>query len=139
MPEYEHIRTGRHRVFKLLYVHSVFAAKYRHPVSAAAHLTRMEKIRRDGCGDFDCELAEFNGEADHVPLLVTFPPKAALSRLVNSLNGVSSRRPRQEFPDLRRHYWRAEPPWARAPFFPAPPRPPPHPAPPRQRTAPTHP
>ncbi|MFE3517759.1 transposase, partial [Streptomyces sp. NPDC059166] len=29
-------------------------------------------------------------------------------KLVNSLKGVSSRRLRQEFPDLVRHYWRAQ-------------------------------
>ncbi len=112
MPEYEDIRPGRHCVFKILYAHFVFVTKDRHPVFTAARLTRMEQIRRDGCGDFDCELAEFNGEADHVPLLATFPPKAAPSRLVNGLNGVSSRRPRQDFPDLRKHYWRANRLWS---------------------------
>jgi len=62
---------------------------------------------RDVCTDFECELAEFNGESNHVHLLVNFPPKVALSKLVNSLKGVSSRRMRQEFPDLRRHCYRA--------------------------------
>ncbi len=78
----------------------------------AAHLERMEEIIRDVCRDVECELAEFNGEANHVHLLVRFPPKVALSRLVNSLKGVSSRRLRQEFPDLRRHYWRANRLWS---------------------------
>jgi len=41
-------------------------------------------------------LAEFNGEEDHVHLLVRYPPKA-LSHLVNSLKGVSSRRLRPDF------------------------------------------
>lgn len=36
-------------------------------------------------------------------LLVDFPPKAAVSKLVNSLKGVSSRRLRQEIPDLVGH------------------------------------
>jgi putative transposase len=45
-------------------------------------------------------------EDDHVHLLVNFPPKVALSRLVNSLKGVSSRRMRQEFPELAAHYYR---------------------------------
>ena len=48
----------------------------------AAHLHRMEQIMRDVCRDFECELAEFNGEANHVHLLVRFPTKVALSRLV---------------------------------------------------------
>ncbi len=107
MAGYGDIRTGRHRVFD-----SVFVTRYRHPVFTAAHLERMEEIIRDVCRDVECELAEFNGEANHVHLLVRFPPKVALSRLVNSLKGVSSRRLRQEFPDLRRHYWRANRLWS---------------------------
>ena len=67
---------------------------------------------RDVCEDFGCELAEFNGESDHVHLLVNFPPTVAISRLVNSLKGVSSRRLRQEFPALTRHYWRAKRLWS---------------------------
>ena len=35
-----------------------------------------------------------------------------LSQLVNSLKGVTSRRLRQEFPELARHYWRAKRLWS---------------------------
>jgi putative transposase len=111
MAEYEDIRTGRHCVF-ILHVHLVFVTKYRHPVFTARHLERMEQIMRAVCADFGAELREFNGEAEHVHLLVNFPPTVAVSRLVNSLKGVSSRRLRQEFPDLRRHYWRAKRLWS---------------------------
>jgi putative transposase len=58
---------------------------------------RCEEITRNVCQDFDAELKEFNGERDHVHLLVHYPPKVALSRLVNSLKGVSSRRLRHEY------------------------------------------
>ena len=64
------------------------------------------------CADFECELVEFNGEGEHVHLLVNFPPKVALSKLVNSLKGVSSRRMRHEFPDLMRHYHQANRLWS---------------------------
>jgi REP-associated tyrosine transposase len=90
----------------------VFVTKYRHPVFTVRHLTRMQEIMRDVCADFGAELAEFNGENNHVHLLVNFPPTVAVSRLVNSLKGVSSRRLRQEFPDLVRHYWRAKRLWS---------------------------
>jgi putative transposase len=69
---------------------------------------RFEEIMREVCPDFETELAEFNGES----LLMNFPPKVALSRLVNSLKGVSSRRMRQEFPNLRRHDYRANRLWS---------------------------
>ncbi|MFJ8313248.1 MULTISPECIES: IS200/IS605 family transposase [unclassified Streptomyces] len=111
MAEYVNIRTGRHCTF-LMHAHLVFVTKYRHNVFTDAHLRRMEEIMRDVCADFETELTEFNGEANHVHLLVNFPPKVAVSKLVNSLKGVSSRRLRQEFPDLVQHYWRANKLWA---------------------------
>ena len=96
----------------LLHAHLVFLTKYRHPVFTAPHLHRMEEIMRAVCAGFGTELVEFNGEASHVHLLVNFPPTATISRLVNSLKGVSSRRLRQEFPDLVQHYWRANRLWS---------------------------
>ena len=69
--------------------------KYRHPVFTDAHLSRLEDIFQAVCADFGCDLVESNGEAEHVHLLVTYPPTVQLSRLVNSLKGVSSRRLRR--------------------------------------------
>ncbi|MEV6955034.1 IS200/IS605 family transposase [Streptomyces sp. NPDC051183] len=111
MTEYQNIRTGRHCTF-ILHAHLVFVTKYRHEVFNDQHLTRCEEIMRSVCADFEVELVEFNGENNHVHLLVNLPPKVALSKLVNSLKGVSSRRLRQEFPDLVRHYWRAQRLWS---------------------------
>ncbi|MER7988485.1 IS200/IS605 family transposase [Streptomyces noursei] len=111
MAEYQNIRTGRHCAF-VMHAHLVFVTKFRHNVFGDRHLKRMEEIMRDVCADFETELVEFNGEANHVHLLVNFPPKVAVSKLVNSLKGVSSRRLRQEFPDLVRHYWRANKLWS---------------------------
>ena len=111
MADYGDIRTGRHCVF-VVRAHLVFVIRYRHPVFSSQHLGRTEEIMRDVCTDFETGLAGFSGEASHVHLLVNFPPKVALSRLVNSLKGLSSRRLRQEFPELRRHYCKADRLWS---------------------------
>ncbi|MEV4813276.1 IS200/IS605 family transposase [Micromonospora avicenniae] len=111
MAELQRIRTGRHCVFAM-HVHLVFVTKFRHNVFTDRHLTRMEAIMRDVCADFETQLVEFNGENNHVHLLVNYPPKVAVARLVNSLKGVSSRRLRQEFPDLARHYYQANKLWS---------------------------
>ena len=58
--------------------------------------------------DFAAALVEMDGEDDHVHLLVNYPPKVPLSRLVNSLKGVSSRRLRQMHPALRRRYCKGD-------------------------------
>lgn len=67
-----------------MHVHLVFVTKYRHSVFSGQHLTRCEEIVRAVCEDFEAELVEFNGEANHVHLLVNFLPKVAVSRPVNS-------------------------------------------------------
>jgi Transposase IS200 like len=48
----------------------------------------------------DHDLKEFNGERDHVHLLVIYAPKVRLSELVNSLKGVSCRRLKVGFPAI---------------------------------------
>lgn len=85
----------------------VFVTKFRRKVFTDRHLTRMEDIMRAVCRDFDTDLVEYNGQNNHVHLLVNFPPKLALSKLVNSLKLVSSRRTRQDSPYLERHYYQA--------------------------------
>jgi putative transposase len=78
----------------------VFVPKYRRKVlSAAAHETLRTLFARI-CEDFAARLVEANGEDDHVHLLVEYPPKVAISKLVNSLKGVSSRRLRRLHPEM---------------------------------------
>ena len=66
---------------------------------------------RKACGDSGAELREFNGEADHGHLLAGYPPKVAVSTLVNSLKGVPARRLRTQFTgcvnhaSLHGHFW----------------------------------
>ena len=99
------IRTGRHCVF-LLHVHLVFVTKYRKSVFQKKHLETLKEIFAKVCQDFEAELIEFNGEKDHVHLLVNYPPKVAVSKLVNSLKGVSSRKIKQIYPELKQYYWK---------------------------------
>ncbi len=61
----------------------------------------------DTCKDFEAELVEFEGECDHVHLLINYPPKVALSKLVNNLKGVSSRLLRITFKQhIAKYYWK---------------------------------
>jgi putative transposase len=69
------------------------------------HIEAMKEIFRVVCEAQNAELTEFNGESDHVHLLVNFPPHLELSKLINSLKGVSSRQLRKEFPKLEKRYW----------------------------------
>ncbi|WP_328766779.1 IS200/IS605 family transposase [Streptomyces sp. NBC_00286] len=99
------VRTGRHVVCNL-HVHLVFVTKYRRGAMTGEMLTRCEEIMREVCEGFEAELKQFNGEEDHIHLLVHYPPKVQLSKLVNSLKCVSSRYLRKEYhAHVRRHLW----------------------------------
>ena len=58
------------------------------------------------CDDFEARLIEFDGEGDHVHLLIHYPPKVSISKLVNSLKGVSSRMIRKkEYVSVKKLLW----------------------------------
>ncbi len=99
------IRHGRHCVFKM-HVHLVFVAKYRRKVFDGDAIDRMRRMFGKVCEDMEASLIEMDGEDNHVHLLVEYPPKLAVSVLVNSLKGVSSRLLRKERPDLKKRYWK---------------------------------
>jgi len=100
MPRWEYdpnVRRGR-SVVSSLHAHLVFIPKYRKAVFTNQLLAVCEETMREVCADFGATLTEFNGEADHVHLLVQWPPTVQLSKLVNSLKGVSSRILRRDYP-----------------------------------------
>ena len=87
-----------------MHVHWVFVTKYRKKIFKKAHLLAMQAIFETICKDFDATCVEFDEEHDHVHLLVHYPPRVAISKLVNSLKGVSSRTLKRDFPDIHKHY-----------------------------------
>jgi len=99
------LRHGRHCVFKM-HVHLVFVTKYRRNVFTKEVLDDLKIFFEKVCVDFEAELVEFDGEDDHVHLLVNYPPKVAVSSLVNSLKGVSSRMIRKKnYPSIKKKLW----------------------------------
>ena len=53
------------------------------------------------CGELDAEPVESNGEADHVHLLVAYPPTVAISTLTQRLKGRTAYAVRREFTGAR--------------------------------------
>lgn len=97
------IYKNRHSAFNL-HVHLVFITKYRKKILGELHHKYFNECVAEICKDFDAELKECNGESDHVHMLIQYPPTVQLSKLVNNLKSVTSRRMRNEFLDLRGNY-----------------------------------
>lgn len=103
-------RRARHNV-SLLHAHLVFVTKYRRKAFTNAMLTFYENTMRTVCAELDVELVEFNGEADHVHLLVAYPPTLAVSQLVQRLKGRTAYAVLREYTGacvrarMRGHLW----------------------------------
>jgi len=94
-------------VYKL-HVHLVFVTKYRRGVISDQVRDFLREVLEKVCLDFQAELMEFDGEDDHVHLLVAYPPKVAIATLVNSLKGASAYRLRRRaFPEVMDKLWGA--------------------------------
>ena len=111
MLETNNFRTGRHCVFAM-HAHLVFVTKYRLDIFTAPVLSALRPVFAKVCSDFEVQLVSFEGERDHVHLLVNYPPQVSVSKLVNSLKGVSSRRLRQDCPEVAKHYWKKKVLWS---------------------------
>jgi len=88
-----------------MHVHLIFVTKYRRKVFDGDAIDKLTAHFRRVANDFDAKVVECSGEDNHVHLLVEYPPKVAVSSLVRSMKGVSSRMLRQERPDIAQHYW----------------------------------
>ena len=64
-------------------------SKHRRVVFTKEIIDDLRVVFASVCRDFEAELVEFDGEDDYVHLLVNYPPKVAVSALVNSLKGIS--------------------------------------------------
>lgn len=91
----------RHSVSKLV-VHLVFTTKYRRKLFDAIMIGQLREAFESACVKLECELVEMNGEADHVHLLISYPPRLAVSVMVNNLKSVSSRMLRLQNSHLER-------------------------------------
>lgn len=90
----------------MMHVHLVFVTKYRRNLFTKEILHALHPIFSSVCNDFGAELIEFDAEDDHVHLLVNYPPKVAVSKLVNSLKGVSSMLIRKmDYPCIKKKLW----------------------------------
>ncbi len=80
-----------YRAVYSLTAHIVFVTKYRKPIFTDELLTELEKIFASILSARDGELLEFNGEKDHVHLLVSYKPSISVSNLVANLKATSSK------------------------------------------------
>ena len=105
-----HYRRSGHSL-SLLHAHLVFVTKYRRRVFNNAMLDDCQTTLRQVCDVLGAGLVEFNGEPDHVHLLVRYPPARPISELVHRWKGATARRMRADYTGrcnrarMHGHFW----------------------------------
>jgi putative transposase len=89
-----------------LTAHIVFVTKYRKKIINKVIHERLATIFVETCSKWETTLVEFNGEDDHVHLLVRYHPQVELSKFIANLKTVSSRLIRKEFGDCLNQVYR---------------------------------
>lgn len=95
---------GRHGVTSLS-ARLVFVTKYRKKCFTSDSLGFMEEVMAEIAQKMGFTISEFNGEEDHIHLLIRYPPKHSISKMVNALKGASSRLYRTKYNTTDKHLW----------------------------------
>ncbi|RJX48561.1 IS200/IS605 family transposase, partial [Halonotius pteroides] len=85
------LEKGSHTVYALQY-HFVTVTKYRSDILTDEIAERLGEIASDIAADFGVNIQNVNGGSDHVHILFTAEPTTELTKFINSLKGVSSRK-----------------------------------------------
>ena len=96
--EYE-LKSTRHAKY-LLHAHIVFTPKYRKKIFTKEHLNLMEEVFNDICKMNDSSLEEFDGESDHVHLLIECTPQHYIPDIIKALKGISARLLMKEYESI---------------------------------------
>lgn len=94
-----------HSIYECKY-HIVFCPKYRYKMLKGEVRNYIQEQTYNLCRQKDgVEILELNVQEDHVHLVVSIPPKYAVSEFVGFLKGKLALKTFNKYPILRKRYW----------------------------------
>ena len=90
----------------MLHYHLVMVVKYRRRVITDAISERLREIFAGLTAGYGITLLEWNHDIDHVHVLFKAQPSSPLSKFMNAYKSASSRRIKNEFPEIREKLWK---------------------------------
>ena len=97
--------SNNHSVFALHY-HLVLVIKYRKKVINNDVSNRLRELFSYIGESYKIEIEAWNHDKDHVHVMFRAHPKSELTKFLNAYKSASSRRIKEEFPDLRKSLWK---------------------------------
>jgi len=107
-------RSGSHSKYDLK-IHLVWITKYRKPILKGEIAERIRHLVREICNANEVIIIKGHVSSDHIHLLLSYPPRLSISKLVQYLKEKTSRKLLQEYGLLRKQFW-GQHIWARGYF-----------------------
>ena len=96
--------TGAHTTHRLKF-HLVWIPKYRKRILHGNVSARLQELLRQGVEVNHWQLDELAIQPDHIHLLLQIKPSESIARVVQLLKGGTSKKIREEFPELEEFLW----------------------------------
>ncbi len=93
-------RVNNNIVFSNKY-HIIWCTKYRRQLLENEIKERLKEIIKEECSNRNAEILELEIMPEHIHILLEVDPQYGIHRMLKQIKGASSRKLRNEFPELR--------------------------------------
>ena len=94
------LESGAHSTYLLTY-HLLWCVKYRRKVLTTQIGDRVKQMVETLLREAECTTIAIETDVDHIQVVFRAKPKHQLSKIINSVKGVTARRLFQEFPTVK--------------------------------------
>jgi putative transposase len=98
------LKSTSHAVYEAKY-HLVWCPKYRKRVLVGEVGERVKQLFYRIAEQFDFEIDRCEVAEDHIHLLISFPPRYSIAKVVGIIKGISSSKVFEEYPKLKKKLW----------------------------------
>ena len=98
------LKRSSHAVYEAKY-HLVWCPKYRKKILSEEIRPRIKELFFEISSHFDFEIDRCEIAEDHVHILLSFPPRYSVSKVVGVLKSISGSKIFKDFPRVKRQLW----------------------------------
>lgn len=98
------LKTTSHAVYEAKY-HLVWCPKYRKKILVDDIRPRVKELFIEIASHFDFEIDRCEVAEDHVHILISFPPRFSVARVVGVLKSISGSKIFRQFPEVKNKLW----------------------------------
>ena len=98
------LKSTSHAVYEAKY-HLVWCPKYRKRILVGQIRERVRELFFEIAERFDFEIDRCEVVEDHIHMLISFPPRYSIAKVVGIIKGISGSKIFEEYPKLKKKLW----------------------------------